>query len=61
MLDKYLDNFYFEDASEDDVSSADSEEVIDKSLESKNSDESKEVSSSDNDAKEEFLIILPAV
>ena len=55
MLDKYLDNFYFEDVSEDDVPSTDSEEVIDKSLESKNSDESKEVSSSDNDAKEEVL------
>ena len=30
MLDKYLDNFYFEDTSEDDVSSSDSEEVVDK-------------------------------
>ena len=39
MLDKYLDNFYFEDTSEDDVSSSDSEEVVDKSLEDKKSRE----------------------
>ena len=59
MLDKYLDNFYFEDTSEDDVSSSDSEEVVDKSSEDKNSDKSKEVSSSDNDTKEEVLDDAP--
>jgi len=49
MFDKYLDNFYFEDTTEDDSTVSDSEEVGDSSSDDKNTEKVVEVSSNSED------------